>query len=225
MASHEVEQAPDASFGSVEQNENAFAQPSTETNYGVPAPDFSNSDQYIEPTQEQGYQPQESADSFGEYNVDQAGGGFNETPLSEQYSEGLSEAASESEPAYEMNSSENFDYTDNLNQPVEPIVEPKTSDDSNFADVLEFANANTNSGNFSYAVIVEGIDSSHLVHQLREAMTDSKFGWNVSELLTHIGGGRLVITGLSPAKASVFINRIKYLPFKVSWRQDVLSGS
>jgi hypothetical protein len=223
MASHEVEQ-----------NENAFAQPSTETNYGVPAPDLSNSDysgeagvqnDYLEPTEEQGYQPQGSADSFGEYNAEQAGGGFNEVPLSEQYSEGLSEAASESEPAYEMNSSENFDYTDNLNQPAEPIVEPKTSDDSNFADVLEFANANTSSGNLSYAVIVEGIDSSQLVHQLREAMTDSKFGWNVSELLTHIGGGRLVIKGLSPAKASVFINRIKYLPFKVSWRQDVLSGS
>lgn len=223
MASHEVEPQPEAP---VEQFDNAFAQHAAETNYGVPAPDFSTpQNDYLEPTEEPAYQPQESSDSFGEYNAEHAGGGFNETPLTEQYSEGLSEAASESEPAYEMNSSENFDYTDNLNQPAEPIVEPKTSDDSNFADVLEFANANTNSGNFSYAVIIEGIDSSQLVHQLREAMTDSKFGWNVSELLTHIGGGRLVITGLSPAKASVFINRIKYLPFKVSWRQDVLSGS
>ncbi|WP_413586073.1 hypothetical protein [Bdellovibrio sp. HCB274] len=180
-------------------------------------------DQYIEPTEEPQYQ--QAADSFGEFNAEHAGDGFAATPLNEQYTEQLSEAATESESAYEMNTSENFDYTENLNQPADPIIEPKTSDDANFADVLEFANANSTAGNFSYAVIIEGLDSSQLVHQLKEAITDSKFGWNVSELLTHIGGGRLVIKGLSPAKASVLINRIKYLPFKVSWRQDVLSGS
>ncbi|WP_413576635.1 hypothetical protein ACLVWU_01210 [Bdellovibrio sp. HCB290] len=184
-------------------------------------------EQYLEPTEEPHYQQNAdvAADSFGEYNAEHAGDGFESTPLTEQYTEQLSEAATESESAFEINATESFDYTENLNQPADPIIEPKTSDDANFADVLEFANANTSAGNFSYAVIIDGLDSSQLVHQLKEAITDSKFGWNVSELLTHIGGGRLVIKGLSPAKASVLINRIKYLPFKVSWRQDVLSGS
>ncbi|QLY25718.1 zf-TFIIB domain-containing protein [Bdellovibrio sp. KM01] len=218
MASHEAEPAQ-------EQNENAFVPPISETHYGTPAAEeFSPAqDQYLEPTEEPQFQ--QPADSFGEYSAESSDGGFNETPLNEQYSEELSEAATESEPAYEMNTSENFDYSENLNQPAEPIVENRTSDDANFADVIDFANANSTAGNFSYAVIIEGIDSSQLVYQLKEAMTDSKFGWDVSELLTHIGGGRLVVKGLSPAKASVFINRIKYLPFKVSWRQDVLSGS
>lgn len=219
MAAHEVE--------SSEQIDNSFVPPfPQESNQEEAQQDYSTpmeQDQYLEPTEEPSYRPQETV-----YGAPEA-----ETPVDPGYgiegygesSEQLSEAATESEPAYELNSSENFDYSASLNQPIEPLGESKTSDDANFADVLEFANATTGVGNFAYTVIIEGLDSSQLVHQLKEAMTDSKFGWNVSELLTHIGGGRLVIKGLSPAKASVFINRIKYLPFKISWRQDVLSGS
>ncbi|MEK2689655.1 TFIIB-type zinc ribbon-containing protein [Bdellovibrio sp. GT3] len=211
VASHEVEQE------TPEQNDNGFVPPIADQYQDQ------YQDQYIEPTEEPHFQA--NADSFGEVNADHAGEGFESTPLTEQYSEQLSVAATESEPAYDIGSNESFDYSENLNQPAEPIIPPATSDDANFADVLDFANANTTAGNFSYAVIIEGLDSSQLVYQLKEAITDSKFGWDVSELLTHIGGGRLIIKGLSPAKASVLINRIKYLPFKISWRQDVLSGS
>jgi len=117
-----------------------------------------------------------------------------------------------------------FDFSQTLDY-VEPAPAATVSDDANFADVLEFANANVGAGPLAYTVFIEGIESSHLVYQLREAMTDSRFGWDVNELLTHIGGGRLTLKGLTPAKASVLINRIKYLPFKITWRQDVLSGS
>ncbi|WP_413559486.1 hypothetical protein [Bdellovibrio sp. HCB209] len=214
MASHEIE--------TPEQNDNAFVPPfSQESNQDQFNQDYSapaEQDQYLEPTEEPSYRPQSQETVFGQAPVE------TEPEYSLESTEELSEAATESEPAYELNSSENFDYSASLNQPIEPLNESKTSDDANFADVLDFANSTSGEGNFSYVVIIEGLDSSQLVHQLKEAMTDSKFGWDVSELLTHIGGGRLVIKGLSPAKASVFINRIKYLPFKISWRQDVLSG-
>lgn len=100
-----------------------------------------------------------------------------------------------------------------------------TMDSADFSDVTEFANSTSLSSPLSYTVIIDGIESSHLIAQIKEAMTDSRFAWEVSNILAQVGGGRLVLPGLSPAKASVLINRIKYLPLKISWRQDVLSST
>lgn len=117
-----------------------------------------------------------------------------------------------------------YDFSQTLDAVAEPAPS-STPDTPDFSDVTDFANANTASGPLSYTVIIEGIESSRLLAQLKEALTDSRFGLDVSGILQSVGGGRLVIPGMTPAKASVLINRIKYLPFKISWRQDVLSGS
>lgn len=118
-----------------------------------------------------------------------------------------------------------YDFSQPLDAINEPEIGSSVSDSADFSDVTDFANADTAVGPMAYTVTVEGIESSLLLSQLREAMTDSRFGWDVAEVLKQVGGGRLVLRSLSPAKASVLINRIKYLPFKISWRQDVLSGS
>ncbi|WP_295898802.1 hypothetical protein [uncultured Bdellovibrio sp.] len=135
-----------------------------------------------------------------------------ETPLNYE-----AEVPAESEAPY--------DFSQTLDRIPEPLTPSGTTDTADFSDVTDFANADTTAGPLTYAVVIEGIESSRLLMQLKEAMTDSRFGWDVNEILNQVGGGRLVLKGLSPAKASVLINRIKYLPFKISWRQDVLSGS
>lgn len=99
-----------------------------------------------------------------------------------------------------------------------------SSDSPDFADVVDFGNADTGVGPLTYAVVIEGIDSAQVIHDIKEAMYDSKFGWDVNEQMAQVNRGRLVLPGLSPAKAFVLINRIKYLPLKISWRQDVLSS-
>ena len=157
-----------------------------------------------------GYQQNEVADS----SADQFANNDYSAPTEQSYEQ--PQESAEEHP---------FDFSKTLDHIPEPTPAPKVSDDANFADVIEFANTNTGGGPLSYTVFIDGVESSQLVYQLREAMTDSRFGWDVNELLTHIGGGRLTLKGLTPAKASVLINRIKYLPFKISWRQDVLSGS
>ena len=126
------------------------------------------------------------------------------------------------EPPHEESA---YDFSQTLDSVPEPIASPGTSDTADFSDVTDFANANSEVGPFSYTVVIEGIESSHLLLQLKEAMTDSRFGWDLTEILNTVGEGRLIIPRLSPAKASVLVNRIKYLPFKISWRQDVLAGS
>ena len=174
-----------------------------------------NPDQF-EPAQ--GYSPDQSA-----YGQDQQG---EEPPVSDfgYQPETYESSGDQGVVASETTDEAPFDFSQTLDY-VEPAPAATVSDDANFADVVEFANANVGAGPLAYTVFIEGVESSQLVYQLREAMTDSRFGWDVNELLTHIGGGRLTLKGLTPAKASVLINRIKYLPFKITWRQDVLSGS
>lgn len=117
-----------------------------------------------------------------------------------------------------------YDFNQPLATNVVPII-AATPDTNDFSDVTDFGNASAAVGPLAYTLIIEGIESSILLKELREAMMDSRFRWDVNGILQQVRGGRLVITGLDPAKAAVFLNRIKYLPFKLSWRQDVLSGN
>lgn len=179
------------------------------------------------PEQEQGYQQPETPAAFD--------GGFNEAlNMAEQPPADMTyEAPSEDQevhgevPAVEEAPYDFSQTLDSVGSPAmpEPLAPSGVSDTPDFSDVTDFANADTVSGPLAYTLTIDGIESSLLVSQLKEAMTDSRFGWDVPSLLSQIGGGRLVLRGLNPAKASVLINRIKYLPFKISWRQDVLSGS
>lgn len=116
-----------------------------------------------------------------------------------------------------------YDFSKGITEQV--VVVPMTPDTSDFSDVESFGNTDTTSGVLAYTVVIEGIESHALLKQLKEAMSDSKFGWDVDELLTRVGGGRLTLPRISPTKASVLISRIKYLPLKISWRQDVFPGS
>ncbi|MNT45144.1 hypothetical protein D3C72_1817090 [compost metagenome] len=115
-----------------------------------------------------------------------------------------------------------YDFGQTLDQ-SQTVVKPSIADTSDFSDVTDFANANTVTGPLAYTVIIEGIESNQLVNLVKEAMTDSRFAWDVTGHLLRIGGGKLVIEGINPAKASILVQRLKYLPLKISWRQDVLS--
>jgi hypothetical protein len=106
-----------------------------------------------------------------------------------------------------------------------PFAQTESIDnESSFDDVTQFANSNSQVGSLAYTLMIEGIDSNALIAELREALTDSRFGWDVDGILESLKSERLVIKSISPAKASVLINRIKYLPLKISWGQDVFSS-
>ncbi|WP_246845227.1 hypothetical protein [Bdellovibrio sp. NC01] len=215
---------------------------SAETNYSTDQNfqqqgDFQSQDGF----QQNGFEQnnvEQSADQFGSpasvYNNDSHGVGgqaveqnFGGEQSYQDSSAEYADSADQEAPVAEAPVEEApFDFNATLDQqPMQAPPPACVSDSADFSDVTDFANADTTAGPLTYVVIIDGIESSQLLYQLKEAMTDSRFGWDVNELLTQVGGGRLVIPGLNPAKASVLIGRIKYLPFKISWRQDVLSGS
>ena len=153
-----------------------------------------------------------------------------EEPPSFESSPSLEPIVQSEEPAPET-PEQAYDFGQTLDQFQTTSAPPPTphdsgvSDSADFAEVTDFANSDTNTGPLSYSVTIEGIENSHIVNQLKEALTDSRFGWDVAELVAQIGFGRLILKGISPTVASVLVNRIKFLPLKISWRQDVLSSS
>lgn len=98
------------------------------------------------------------------------------------------------------------------------------ADEPGFADVTKFANSQADAGPMTYSLKITGIDSGKIYGQLKEALSDSRFGWDVPDLMKTVKNGTLNLKGLNPAKAFVVVNRIKYLPLQISWRQDVLSA-
>lgn len=94
-----------------------------------------------------------------------------------------------------------------------------------FADVVDYGNSEQNSGPITYTVTIQGLELAETFELLREAVTDSKFGWEAEEVMARVNKGELVLSGLTPTKASILINRIKYLPIGLSWKQEVYGES
>lgn len=74
-------------------------------------------------------------------------------------------------------------------------------------------------GNISYKILIMGIDSKEIRDSLREVIEDSRFGWDPDALISSIARGKLVISGVSPVKATILISRIKRLPVTITWEQ------
>lgn len=136
--------------------------------------------------------------------------------------------AAPTEQAYEAPAEEAaYDFSRPLDEAInEPEVgSVTTTDTADFSDVTAFGNANTDTGQLTYVVRIQGIDSGKIYGQLREALTDSRFHWDVAEILKQIENGSLEVRGLNPAKTFVLVHRLKYLPLQISWRQDVLGSA
>ena len=115
-------------------------------------------------------------------------------------------------------------------QPLDLAAEAVTSPTAihldaapNFEDIVDFGNSPQLEGPLTYSVFIKGIDIADTRKKMKEALTDSRFAWDAEALMSQIQNGALTLPDLSPAKAVVLINRIKYLPIEVSWNQNVLS--
>ncbi len=104
--------------------------------------------------------------------------------------------------------------------PMDPL--PAMPETSGFADVLEFANSErTSQGPLSYTIVIEGIDTKDVRENLKDALLDPKFQWDLREIMNKLEDGRIELKDLNPAKASVLVHRLRDLPLTVRWRQNV----
>lgn len=109
-----------------------------------------------------------------------------------------------------------------FNQTLDAVAEPQASS-SSLDDISEFANAEARSGGLTYDIIITGLDSVPVLKAFKEAITDARFAWSEDEIMSQIVRGHLHLKNITPVKAAVLINRIKYLEINLTWRQSVYS--
>lgn len=113
--------------------------------------------------------------------------------------------------------------------PLDPFGSVAAADaaaSGDFSDVAEYANsAEAAAGPLSYTVRIRGLELAETFEVLREALTDSRFGWDAEDIMGRVVGGELTLKGMNPTKASILINRIKYLPIEIDWNQEVFGGA
>ncbi|MBC86881.1 MAG: hypothetical protein CL677_06840 [Bdellovibrionaceae bacterium] len=106
---------------------------------------------------------------------------------------------------------------------LEPV--PQSTDESSMEDVRAFGNSELSSasqGSLKIKLKISGIDDPALRAELKEALTDGRFLWDEDDLMSNVVGGELIISGLSPVKATVLINRLKPVNVQLHWEQYVL---
>ncbi len=98
--------------------------------------------------------------------------------------------------------------------PLPPTPRGPNSDISDFGNAIE-------AKELSYDITIEGIETPELLQQLKDCLIDSRFGWDLQELLGRIQEGRLHLPSLNGPKAIVLYNRVKFLNLELTVRQGL----
>lgn len=104
--------------------------------------------------------------------------------------------------------------------------EPSQNDPGDPLGISAYANSELSAakdGPLVVSLIISGIDAKDLRDEIREALQDSRFGWDAIALMSTIKGGVLRIDRISPVKATVIVNRIKNLSVQIRWEQNAIT--
>lgn len=108
---------------------------------------------------------------------------------------------------------------------AKPAAAKKSS--NSFSDVAQeisaFGNTEVQLAGLNYDLKIVGLDTQETTKLFKEAIEDSKFGWDANELMKTIKNGEIQFTRLSPVKAYILAKRIQFLDIEKHWKQNVLS--
>ncbi len=135
----------------------------------------------------------------------------------------------------ELNSDSDADFTDKpmfgekpeaeVDQGHPFHIEPAQSKISEFdPDTSEtgiFESTEQVLGAISYSIKIENIDTKDVRILVTKALDDVKFQWDSREIMRSVKDGSIELKNLNPVKASVVVQRVRDLPVKISWKQNV----
>lgn len=110
--------------------------------------------------------------------------------------------------------------------PASATAPASQNDPNDPLGISAYANSEISSakdGPLVVTLIISGIDAKDLRDEIRQALQDSRFGWDASALMSSIKGGVLKIDRVSPVKATIIVNRIKHLSVRIRWEQNAIT--
>ncbi len=134
-----------------------------------------------------------------------------------------------SEPAA-PSSNEYFDLSTDVPPPIATAaveeVEKETNED--MREVATFGNSDASTareGGYRFNLLIYGIDSVDIRNDVKDALTDGRFLWDLESLLSQIEQGVLKLNDLSAVKSALIVQRLKTLPVDIKWEQYAIHQS
>lgn len=90
-------------------------------------------------------------------------------------------------------------------------------------EISDFGNTEVQLAGLNYDLTITGLDTQETMRLFKEAVEDSKFGWDAADILKMVRNGQVEFKRLSPVKAYILAKRLQFLDIEKQWRQHVLS--
>lgn len=95
------------------------------------------------------------------------------------------------------------------------------------SDVADFGNSSVSQGReglLRFNIYIAGIDTSDIRAEVREALDDAKFLWDVDAIIGSVKNGELAIKEITPVKSALLVQKLRTISVEVRWEQYVSSG-
>lgn len=113
--------------------------------------------------------------------------------------------------------------------PLDEISEgPSATTGENMKDIAAFGNSEQSlarEGAYRFTLTVTGIDSAEIKTEVKDALTDGRFLWDIEALIASMEDGVLIINDLSAVKSALVVQRLKILPVEIKWEQHAIHQS
>lgn len=105
---------------------------------------------------------------------------------------------------------------------------PSATSGENMEDIAAFGNSEQSlarEGAYRFTLTVTGIDSAEIKTEVKDALTDGRFLWDIEALIASMEDGVLIINDLSAVKSALVVQRLKILPVEIKWEQHAIHQS
>lgn len=89
-------------------------------------------------------------------------------------------------------------------------------------DISDYGNSETQIAHLNYDLKISGLDTSEVISGLKEAIDDSRFGWDAGEIMRTIRAGEIRFEKLNPVKAYILAKRLRFLNIDKVWTQNAV---
>lgn len=89
-------------------------------------------------------------------------------------------------------------------------------------DISDYGNTETQIAHLNYDLRIKGLDTAEMMALLKEAIEDSRFGWDANELMRTIKHGELQFLQLNPVKAYILAKRLQFMDVEKIWKQNAV---
>ncbi len=127
------------------------------------------------------------------------------------------------QPIVEFNQNEfSADVSPFQNLYTEPAANEMQTFKEVAQDIADYGNTESQIADLNYDLRISGLDTAEIISLFKEAIDDSRFGWDSNEFMRNIKRGEIIFEKLNPVKAYILAKRLQFLDVEKVWKQHAV---